>query len=80
MGMGIATIVTDQCGIAGYVKNGEDAVVVKAGNTATLRKGIESLREAPLRTAIAAQGKAYARTHFSLPAMLDRYEKLLGKS
>ncbi|HRH93338.1 MAG TPA: glycosyltransferase family 4 protein [Candidatus Peribacteria bacterium] len=80
MAMGIATVVTDKCGIAGHVQAGRDALVVKSGDVAALAKALLSLTDPAVRTALAAAGPALVAESLSIAAMVDAYEKLLKNS
>ncbi len=77
MSLGIPTIVTDACGIAGSLTNGEDALIVPAGDTAALCAAIMQLRDPVLRATLGKAGAETARTRFSKEAMADQYEALL---
>lgn len=77
MTLGIATILTDACGTAGYVTNNRDALVVPAGNMPALRDAIRRLSDPVIRHAIADAGCKTAETSFSFERMTDRYESLL---
>jgi glycosyltransferase involved in cell wall biosynthesis len=77
MSMGIPTIVTDECGIAGYLENGNDALIVKAGEAADLRAGIQTLLDDATRVRIGDTGKVTAEQKFSVERMVREYEKLL---
>jgi len=79
MVLGIPVVVTDACGIAGYLEDGKTAVIVKAGSSETLREGIERLRDPAVRKRVRDAGKTFAEEHFSLERMIDRYETLLRK-
>ncbi len=78
MMLGIPVLVTDACGIAGYLRDGEDVVIVPAGLEPALVTGISRLRDVQLRATIAAEGKKTAERRFSLSAMLHAYERLLS--
>ncbi len=80
MSLGVPVVVTDACGIASYVKDGENAVIVKADDAMELREGIESLRNPQKRRQIGAKGKTVAANEFSVHRMVERYEALLEKS
>ena len=73
---GIPVIVTDACGIAGYLTDGTDALVVKADDAAALAEAISSLRDPAVRKQIAERGQKTAQEKFSLGKMVDRYENL----
>lgn len=77
MTCGTATIVTDACGIAGYVQDGVDALVVSAGSVSALRAGIRRLGDPELRHALGMCGRQIALERFSLGGMIDEYEKIL---
>ncbi len=78
MATGVATIVTDACGIADELTDGKDALVVKAGDAAALRGAIDSLLKNPAkRIEIAEAGKRTATERFGAEVMLQRYRELL---
>ncbi len=77
---GTPVIVTDQCGIAGYLESGKDAIVVKANSEEALRQGITQLLNTALRSRLSEEGKRTAEQKFSLETMLRNYEKLLEKN
>ena len=74
---GIPTIVTDACGIAGYLKNGTDAIIVRANDADALRDAIRKLSDANIRDVIAQSGRKIAQEKFSLERMVDEYERTL---
>ena len=77
--MGIPVIVTDACGIAGYLKNNRDAVIVKAGSADSLRDAIVRFHaDTDLRQRIGDAGRKTAEEKFSMKIMVDRYEELLA--
>jgi len=73
---GIPVIVTDACGIARHLGEGE-ALIVPAGSWQTLREAIQKLRDSHLRSSIATVGRAAAEERFSAARMTDRYADLL---
>ncbi|MBI5155708.1 glycosyltransferase family 4 protein, partial [Candidatus Peregrinibacteria bacterium] len=73
---GVPVIVTDACGIAGYITNGKDAVVVKANNAGALSEGIASLQDSEKRKRIADQGTQTACARFSAERMIHEYDQL----
>lgn len=75
---GTATIVTDRCGIAGYLKDGEDALMVRANDASDLARALAKLQDADVRNAIAQRGSQTATERFSVTAMVDAYARLLG--
>jgi glycosyltransferase involved in cell wall biosynthesis len=77
---GIPTVVTDACGIAGYLRDGEDALIVPAGDAEALRAALETLRDSALRTRLGAEGRKTAQREFSAETMTERYERLLEVS
>jgi glycosyltransferase involved in cell wall biosynthesis len=77
MSMGIPTIVTDQCGIADFLRDGEDALIVKAESISALQKAICKLRDdITLRSCIAENGMHTVREKFNVNTMVSRYEAL----
>lgn len=77
MGMGLATVVTDACGIALSLRDGVDALVVPANDAAALRAAIDRLRDPVFRRALGEAGAKTAKEKFSLETMVDQYEALL---
>jgi glycosyltransferase involved in cell wall biosynthesis len=77
MSIGVPVIVTDQCGIAGYLRDGLDAVIVKANDEEALRAGIIKMLDADLRAKIAEHGKQTAQEKFSVERMIEAYEKVI---
>ena len=77
---GRAVIVTDACGIAGYLSNGTDALIAKAGSNESLAEAIKKLEDAELRLRLAEAGEKKARQQFSLDTMVERYQQVLNKS
>ncbi|OGJ64102.1 hypothetical protein A3C37_04275 [Candidatus Peribacteria bacterium RIFCSPHIGHO2_02_FULL_53_20] len=81
MMMGIPTIVTDACGIAGYLQNGRDAVIVPAGSAKDLRNAILDLKNNPEKRALmGAIGKGTAEESFSMERMVRSYEIVLKEN
>ncbi len=79
MASGVATVVTDACGIAGELHGGVDAVIVKAGDVRSLKTVIGELADDPLqRHRIAEAGLKTARERFSLERMIKDYLGVLG--
>lgn len=77
MACGIPVIMTDACGTAEHLKNGTDALVVRAHSAQTLKEAIKKMMNANFRTSIAQQGQRTARRNFTLENMVDAYENLL---
>lgn len=80
MRAGVATIVTDACGVATYLQHGTDACIVKAGDEQALTSAIRQLSDPVKRAAIAAQGASKAASTFSLESMIDKYVTILANS
>lgn len=78
MMLGIPVIVTDQCGIAGYLTNETDALVVPANSPLALKEAIEKMQKPLLRDAIGKAGQKTAERVFSLERMIDAYETAFG--
>lgn len=74
---GVPVIVTDACGIAAYLQNGEDAIVVRADFAPALRDAIASMQHDATRTKIAAKGYATSRRKFSAVSMVNAWEEML---
>ncbi|MBU0766861.1 glycosyltransferase family 4 protein [Patescibacteria group bacterium] len=74
MMLGVPVVVTDACGIADYLENGKDAVIVKAGSADALKEGIEKCISSEN---IAKEGQKTAMEKFTVEKMIDKYEKLL---
>ncbi|MBP9850331.1 MAG: glycosyltransferase family 4 protein [Candidatus Peribacteraceae bacterium] len=74
MARGIATVVTDACGIAASLENGKDALITEAGSAESLEAALRRLLDPDTRSRLAAEGRLTARTCFSLQAMTDAYE------
>ncbi len=77
MNLGIATIVTDACGIAGYLKDGTDALIVQSGSVDILKTAIGKLKDTQCRQALGKQGQSIVRELFSVEKMVERYAALL---
>src|SRR3989339_54719 len=74
---GTPVILTDACGTTGYLKQGEEALIVPAGSVPALRDALEKMQNPTLRQTIAHRGKCAARERFSLDRMVDAYQALL---
>lgn len=77
MFVGVPVIVTDACGIAGYLRSGTDAIVIHPNNAESLAEALQMLRSAHLRETIAAAARQTAHERFSADAMIRRYEEML---
>lgn len=73
----LPVIVTDTCGIAGYLHDGVDALIVKANSVSALQEAISMLRNPEIRKEIGAKGKTTASQAFDLQRMIDRYEEVM---
>lgn len=72
---GLPVIVTDACGIAGYLTNGKDALIVKANDDGALKEAIHPLSDVTMRKRLGEAGAKAARERFSMERMIDDYEK-----
>jgi glycosyltransferase involved in cell wall biosynthesis len=79
MSMGIPVIVTDACGIADYVRDGEEALVAKADSAASLTEAMQKMLNPERRARIGENGKRAAHDQFGLPRMIEAYETLFSK-
>jgi len=77
MSLGTPVIVTSACGIASYLRNGIDALIVEPNSVEALRDGIRTLQNPEYRRAIALQGQAHASERFSFENMITTYERTL---
>jgi glycosyltransferase involved in cell wall biosynthesis len=77
LSLGIPVIVTDQCGIADYLTNEKDALIVKAGSAKELSAAIIRMTESKTRIALAKAGQKTAEKKFSIKTMVERYEDVL---
>jgi glycosyltransferase involved in cell wall biosynthesis len=71
---GLPVIVTDQCGIAGYVNNDSDAIIVEADSASALSEAIGRIQNSEFRIQIAHAGQKTAEKKFSTKTMVERYE------
>jgi glycosyltransferase involved in cell wall biosynthesis len=79
MMLGIPVIVTDACGIAGYLTNGCDAVITPCGSVEALRTAILDMKKAPEKCArMSTIGKRTAEEKFSMENMVKKYEEMLS--
>ncbi len=76
MAVGTPVIVTDQCGIASFLVDEKDALIVKANSAMELKEAISRYKEEGLRKKIAAAGQKTAGEKFSVKKMVDCYEEL----
>lgn len=73
MQLGIATVVTDQCGIAGYLQPGAHALVVSAESAMGLAEALRTLADPVVRQGVAIQGQARALRAFGQAEMVRHY-------
>ena len=76
--LGKPVIVTDACGIAGYLRDGIDAKIVKADSQEELQKAISDLLQPEIRERIGGEGQKTAQSLFTLHPMIDRYLEVLS--
>ena len=79
MARGIPTIVTDECGIASSLTDGQDALCVEAGSAESLAAAIRKLRDPAFRKRLSEAAEKTARTCFGLARMTTAYEALLSR-
>jgi glycosyltransferase involved in cell wall biosynthesis len=75
---GIPTICTDACGIAGYLEDGSDGLIVPADSSGALSQAIKQMEDSETRERIGAQGKKTATEQFTLERMVENYENVLS--
>lgn len=75
---GVPVIMTDACGIAGYLRREIDALIVRANDPHELAEAIRRILEPSLRKSVSEQGQKTARALFSVERMVDGYEKLFS--
>lgn len=80
MGRGVPTIVTDACGIAGYLESGVHALIVEAGSPEALKRAIQDMKSLELRAELSRGGSSLIRENFTAQRMVDQYEKILGRT
>lgn len=69
--LGVPVVVTDACGIADYLANGKDAVIVKADSAQALKEGIKAALSS---SSLGEDGKHAAMEKFTVERMVDEYE------
>lgn len=77
MACGTPVIVTDQCGVAGYLRDGTDAVIVKADSADTLVDGIRRMKDKNVHQQLSVEGLRTVREKFTVERMVDMYERVL---
>lgn len=75
---GTPVILTDVCGTAGYVRHGEEGIVVPAGSVAALHDALQTMQNPAQRRSFADRGRHAAHERFSLETMMNAYETLLN--
>ena len=78
MGCGVPVIVTQACGIAGYLHDGVDAVVIPANSSLALKEAILKMKTRDVRDRLSENGRKTAKEKFSLENMVDSYENILS--
>lgn len=72
---GLPVIVTDQCGIADYLEDGKDALIVKANSVSALADAIK--RVGVRSQEIGENGRKTAEKKFTVERMVKEYEKVM---
>lgn len=72
---GLPVIVTDQCGIADYLEDGKDALIVKANSVSALTHAIKRVGERSQE--IGENGRKTAEKKFTVERMVEEYEKVM---
>ncbi len=80
MARGVATVVTDACGIAQYLEHGKDVLIVRAGSVEQLESALRTLLDPVVRSTLATEGIRTVKTHFSVAVMTHAYEQIMKKS
>jgi glycosyltransferase involved in cell wall biosynthesis len=75
---GIPTICTDACGIARYLSDNSDTLIVPAGSSQALAAAINQMQDTATRSRIGKTGKRTAEEKFTTEKMIDNYEKVLN--
>lgn len=75
--LGTPVLVTNACGIADYLTEG-DAIIVESDSQKALNDGLKLLLDANVRSRIAQQGTQTAHKKFGVDSMIEAYEKLLS--
>lgn len=78
MMQGIPTLITDACGIAGYMENNVHTIIVNANSSTEIKLGIQTLSNLKTRQRLSQEGLAYAKKSFTLKGMADKYEAVLS--
>ncbi len=75
---GLPAVVTDACGIAGYLQDDKDALIVPANSASALAHALLALQDPLTRERIATAGQSTAKEKFSMKMMVAAYAKVLG--
>ena len=75
---GIPTICTDACGIAGYLDDGLNTMIVPADDSAALAKALNHMQNSDVRSQIGMAGHKAALEMFTTEKMVENYEKTLS--
>jgi glycosyltransferase involved in cell wall biosynthesis len=75
---GLPVIVTDRCGIAGYLESEKDALIVKADSPSALADAIKRLGVRSQE--IGVHGQKTAQKKFSVKSMVEKYEDVFTGS
>lgn len=78
--LGVPTILTSACGTAGYLRHGEEAIIVKPNSVSALVQAVHSLENLSLCKCLSEQGEKAAKRMFSLDRMADEYLALFQKA
>lgn len=78
MASGTPVIVTDQCGIAGYLRDGHDSILCRANSERALMEVVLRSMNESLRARLSENGRITAERVFSMDSMIATYSKLLG--
>ncbi len=78
MGSGIPVILTNVCGIAYYLKNKKNAIIIPPGNNVLLaEKILELTSDKKLYNKLVSNGRKIVQKKFSFDTMVNAYEKIL---
>ncbi len=77
MACGIATIVTDACGISGSLEASREALVVPAGRASELSVALRSLFDPERRMELGEAGRAGVLSRLNVETMTNAYERVL---
>lgn len=77
---GVPVIVTQACGIAGYLHDGVDAIVVPENSSLALKEAILKIKTGDFKHRLSDHARKTVKEKFSVGNMVDAYEKLLRSS